>query len=1466
MSKGARISLVLDCLTHTGDSMIGTTVPDCRQIRVLGAINPQIKGCRRVTVFDAVLANPGKILDVHLDEQSAVIAHGLSPAEDVFRCVELCSGIACSSSGLLHAGFRHVCSVEWRAPFVDLHRVSKPGIPVVQGDISDPSCLKEVACKVDPPFTLMTGFSCQPYSTGGAQGGSNDERSDTVPATVRAVHLFQSPVLIIENVTQARSNQFVRACLKQLETVLGYQVSELTLKLEDNWCARRHRWWFVAVHPAFGPISIPDWPKNPSLTIRDVMPFIKSWPIEDLEQLRLSPHEAARFTMDGSSLRKYMVQTEGKLPTSLHSCGSQAGECPCGCRRAFSDQLLRQRGVYAQLIQLHSADGGIGYRHLHPVELSLLNAMIPPESWMSRDRPCLRLCLSAIGQLASPMQSVWVGSCLMQQLYNVLELESVAPYERLCTFKGQLRAFAKDLFPDVTPGPKPAVWTTLVYPDNTKVQVQVQPDTTVIELFQAEMALQSEASSDQWIDASTGQQLDYFTCVAGLEIRVKGTGQDPASPTGLTPWTSSDQPIPVTFEDPEQEDSLVPVAGSTSAPSASVPSSMSLGPPEHASGSGDAMDLTTEHHVVPGHVMDTLHGLRNLTGHQLADLVPPLVSDKSSCLMFRREVVNMESRLDVLSNEGLAMGDDELNIHLQACVKLCGRSDVQYLDPLLTCSWLQGGSIDVVRDWLDQFPSLTTIVTAVLVKSHWIPIVWTAGISDVQVALWEHVDVDVDFLNPLHGLVSSAWGRPMFGLACTRRSFARGLCGAAAVAFVSHRLLGHDLPSSYDALLLLHQDLKASFAATCRTAHVLPKPWCWGFGTADVFGLASELLQAHGVPASQAPLRAKLIVQSLGKADVQKALHGTSPWKSLKALANLQSPPLQMVLPDEQAQHSQVKQVPKQNSKTKKPAAVKKFAPSRPADLDPAKLQLEPGAFCVGQDEPVSQVSFAMFGPLATGVALSTFQDAQPFLQAGQLLTNHGLALLILNPPTEVQTSLTTATIRFAARCSMNQEPMIVTGLLVQLGKTCVYQYTAKDTPAVITTEVACARITVYKDQWEHDWEEFTSRPVKHVLSVLQCLQTCRNGIDCTCQGWHPGQDQPPDAVLDVFRRQYFNDSGRPVKWDSATHFAVFVRYAKCLESRVLAASGQHGVYVEPKSGDALKPHGDYQVVWLPQMDLQTVAHKAKCEVDCLGLARTGQRYGLRVHVRHFQRLFTSAKPEAVYLAPGTRMVYHCGPWPFGSDRKSIARILKSSQWECRPLQPVQHVSGGLMWSVQAVHEPPVRVLSLQHGQVVITCPDTKPPVLEVEDQVVGQAATVKLCRPSDACQDPWLTSDPWSKAISAAPMLPAGPPAQPVLQELEQRIEQSILAKLPPADKMEVDDQDHRLQLLEAQVQQLTTRQVSLENTVQENHQQNTAQVQSLQQQMKVQMDLQTHQMQSMLTDQMARIETILAKKPRTE
>ena len=179
-------------------------------------------------------------------------------------------------------------------------------------------------------------------------------------------------------------------------------------------------------------------------------------------------------------------------------------------------------------------------------------------------------------------------------------------------------------------------------------------------------------------------------------------------------------------------------------------------------------------------------------------------------------------------------------------------------------------------------------------------------------------------------------------------------------------------------------------------------------------------------------MRAKLIVQALGKSEVQQAVLGVSPWKFLKALANLLTPPLQLVLPDEQAQQSNTNPA----SKPKKTDG-KKNLPSRPAELDPTKLTIEHGAFCVGNDEPVGQVPFSQIGPLAV---LSTMAEELPVLHAGKLLTNHGLALLVLNPPLDFQTSLDWATIRFATRCNMNQEPMLVSGVLVQLGKAVMYQ------------------------------------------------------------------------------------------------------------------------------------------------------------------------------------------------------------------------------------------------------------------------------------------------------------------------------------------------------------------------------------------------------------------------------------------
>lgn len=98
------------------------------------------------------------------------------------------------------------------------------------------------------------------------------------------------------------------------------------------------------------------------------------------------------------------MQLDGKLPASLHAWGNQSTDCPCGCSH---ENVIRQRGICAQLVQVPVVSGRCVYRHLHPYELALLNGMLPPAAWHEPDCQNLRLCLSAVGQLASPLQSAW---------------------------------------------------------------------------------------------------------------------------------------------------------------------------------------------------------------------------------------------------------------------------------------------------------------------------------------------------------------------------------------------------------------------------------------------------------------------------------------------------------------------------------------------------------------------------------------------------------------------------------------------------------------------------------------------------------------------------------------------------------------------------------------------------------------------------------------------------------------------------------------------------------------------------------------------------------------------------------------------------------------------------------------------------------------------------------------------------
>jgi len=1438
LTKGAAVSVVVDGVLFSDEMLTGVSLPDNQPVRVFGEVSGQVRGCRRLSILNALVDFHPPFVDLLLTDLSSVVAHGLSPVTEMFRLVEVCSGVACSSVGLSQAGFRHVASVEWSQPLSRLHQLCHPDVPVLHLDLTHHLCAQSVLAKVDPPFTLMAGISCQPYSTAGSQAGSDDARAATLPAALKLCHLCQCPLMIIECVGPAQSNKFVQSHLRALESQLGYKVSDLTFRLEDNWAAKRMRWWVVAVHPCFQSVVVPEWPHHPHMCIRDIMPYVKQWPSEVMQELILDEEEMRQFTLDGSHMRKYLVQSSGKLPTSLDSWGSQSRACPCRCRASgFSDQLILQRGIFGQVLPVPVTSGPPKYRHFHPFELSLLNAMMPLPG-LAQDPMDLRLGLCALGQLASPLQAAWVGASVASQLQYALSLQTVDPPGVMQGLKAALFSKAKELYLDVVPSNPVGAMVQVVFPDETRFALHVPAAATLRDLRSAESALNHFDCPSSWTDETTGRPLSDDDCIRGLSIRANFTRVASASCPESCLSVPADVPEP--FPEPT---------------SCSVPGPVPLPEP------------SADVDMVPWNVRpDPLAGLTHLQGPQLAALVPPLLPDMHQVQIMRQEHAGVDNRLMILHNQGSAMADDEVLLHVQACIQLSGRTDVCLLDPVLASSWMRVGLIDQVRTWFAGIPSCLRVVSVVPFNEHWIPVVWSRGQKHVCVSLWELDGLSVDGLNPLHGLICQAWQLEGVVVTCTRRTFAPTHCGAAAFAYLSHILLDKPLPGDYDAIVALHVDLQESFATAIMDLTVVPRPWCWGLGIPDTLSLVASLLQLHGVPIAQSSQRAKLIVQSLGRNEVTTAVTGGTPWKSLKALANLQTPPVQLVLPDEQQQKTQQKPPGKQR---KRPTQDRTAGPIRPQEIDPAKIQLEPGSFCTGNDEPVAQLDFSQLGPLVSGVALTTHAAALPFLQADKLLTSKGLAILVLNPPKDFQTNLQWSTVRFAARCALNQEPMLLLGALVQLGSSLVYQFRAKDTPAIMSVDVACARITVFADQWEGSWEDFAAKPIKHILASIPALQTCR-ADNCTCSSWHPSPDGPHEAMLDVFRRQFLNEAGRPAKWEHAASFAVLIRYVKSLEPAVIAVSGRGGLYVEPKTEDASQPHGDYQVIWMPQHDFASITHKAKCEAQCVGIARTGRRFGLRVHAMHFQQVFASVKPEAVFLAPGARMVFHCGPWPYGSDRRGLAKTLKAGGWECRPLQPLHSVPGGLMWSVQAVTVPPSNVLNMHHGQVVITRHDAKEAMSGPETQAIGQAKTLKLCSVQDtASPDPWLVNDPWKQAANQMPVPPpAGQPATAcALQELEQRIESKVLAKLPPAmERMEVDDQDQRLLVLEQQMHQLSNRQGALEATVTDHHAQNTAQVQGLQQQMMMQLDIQSKQMQSMLTDQMTRIETILAKKPRTE
>lgn len=653
----------------------------------------------------------------------------------------------------------------------------------------------------------------------------------------------------------------------------------------------------------------------------------------------------------------------------------------------------------------------------------------------------------------------------------------------------------------------------------------------------------------------------------------------------------------------------------------------------------------------------------------------------------------------------------------------------------------------------------------------------------------------------------------------------------------------------------------------------------WGAGIGDAsFDQAVDaltpLLVSHGVPSDHAHHRAQQAVKAIGVHDVNKACQGKSPWKTLKVLGT--NVKFQFISPDEL--QAQIDKRAGKGSVGKPVKKNKKQVPnesSPPVALDPTKLGLPDGYF-TGGGKSLSQIPFTLVGPLAEGVVIVTAQQAEPYLRASQVIAQGPLAFLILQGPLGgCTTTLQSSSLTVPARCSVNQEPLLLDVLLVQLGNVRVVKSQVESPVAIDTVQVATVKLTVFRDECLESWEGFSGAPLKYIIKTVPLLRLCR-AESCGCPCWRNLEKiNTSDAIIDVWRRQFLRAGYKPEPVSSATMFTVCIRIPQCLLHRILGCSGEGGVYAEPRSMDSREVSRDFEVIWVPRSDKAAVSHIRQTNPATIGLARQGERFGVRVVASQAAELHKLLRPDAVYLSTGVRQQYIVGPIPFGTDRKALCRALSLLPWSVKPLQPVSALDGqrGVMWSVVAVEEPPTNIINMSHGEVLITKQKETASPKEQIKQPVATPSTLSLCgADTKRGPDPWAKLDPWGGYAGLKPSDNHGASlatAAASMHQLERKIEQAVLSKIPQTFAMDQDDVPDKLQDLESKFQSLMTRQQQLEGIVQEQSVQTTAQFGQMQaqlnahgQQISGHMESQQQQIQLMFESQMSQIRSLLTKR----
>ena len=239
ISVGDHIDAIIDVFSFADPGeqvVIGKLWPCGRPVRVVGPC--KVDGAIRcVSLVNAVVRNLQGVITLACELNTAVLPLMTPSRIDLSQIIELCSGIGIGTYGFVEAGFQPVVAVDHSQALCDLYKVQHPNVQVICGSIGNSQIIVDVHHACPNASVLMSGFSCQPFSSGGLQQGAADSRSGALHDTLVFAKTLRCRVVMLECVPGAANNRFVRHQLESFSAAFGYHLNEVVLKLDHAWCA-----------------------------------------------------------------------------------------------------------------------------------------------------------------------------------------------------------------------------------------------------------------------------------------------------------------------------------------------------------------------------------------------------------------------------------------------------------------------------------------------------------------------------------------------------------------------------------------------------------------------------------------------------------------------------------------------------------------------------------------------------------------------------------------------------------------------------------------------------------------------------------------------------------------------------------------------------------------------------------------------------------------------------------------------------------------------------------------------------------------------------------------------------------------------------------------------------------------------------------------------------------------------------